>query len=212
MKNYFFWRKFWIFLKKMVFEIPQIVTDTERNIENFFFPSQKVSLTLYPHQFFWPSSWFTVFVLTIFNQIFRALCGRDELLKSYGSATVRLSSANTYSYEKRDITFEKYATEMMGPQRLDTLANGETKKYQNSSNHSFTWKWRGMIYFSWVGGQWWKKCWGVAKPFIVLFHFYLQVFGKTLFWVLFYNTLLPSFLLFAFASKYILVYDHWQRM
>ena len=54
------------------------------------------------------------------------MCDRDQLLKTYGSSIVRLSSANSYSYEKRDITFRKYAEDMMGPQKLETLANGET--------------------------------------------------------------------------------------
>ena len=58
-------------------------------------------------------------------QVFRAMCSKDELLKSFGSSIVTLSSANSYSYEKRDITFETYANEMMGPQKLETLANGE---------------------------------------------------------------------------------------
>ena len=54
------------------------------------------------------------------------MCDRDQLLKTYGSSIVRLSSANSYSYEKRDITFRKYVEDMMGPQKLETLANGET--------------------------------------------------------------------------------------
>ena len=53
------------------------------------------------------------------------MCAKEELLNHFGSSIVRLSSANSYSYEKRDVTFEKYAEQMMGPQKLETLANGE---------------------------------------------------------------------------------------
>ncbi len=57
-------------------------------------------------------------------QLFRALCRRERLLSDWGHTTVRLSSANSYSYEKRDVSFEHYCGKMVGPQRLDTKANG----------------------------------------------------------------------------------------
>ena len=50
---------------------------------------------------------------------------RRSLLERYGESVVRLSSANTYSYEKRDITFSTYCRDYMAPQRLTTLGNGQ---------------------------------------------------------------------------------------
>jgi hypothetical protein len=52
---------------------------------------------------------------------------RSRLLQSYGTSIVRLSSANTYSYDKRDITFADYCHNYMAPQRLHTLGNGEIR-------------------------------------------------------------------------------------
>lgn len=36
-------------------------------------------------------------------QRFRALCARDRLLASFGNNVVRLSTANTYSYQKGEL-------------------------------------------------------------------------------------------------------------
>ncbi len=54
---------------------------------------------------------------------FRALCQRERLLEDWGDAEVTLSSANSYSYEKRFVSFRHYCERMMAPQRVDTLAN-----------------------------------------------------------------------------------------
>ena len=57
------------------------------------------------------------------NDLFRALCRRDRLLRDWGHTTVKLSSANSYSYDKRDVSFRFYAEEMVKPQKMTTLAN-----------------------------------------------------------------------------------------
>ena len=41
----------------------------------------------------------------------------------WGHATVKLSSANTYSYGTKDVPLRHYVDEMIGPQNLRTLAN-----------------------------------------------------------------------------------------
>jgi len=57
------------------------------------------------------------------NSVFRALCQRDRIIEDWGWTTVKLSSANSYSYEKRDVSMKHYCEHMIKPQRKDTLAN-----------------------------------------------------------------------------------------
>lgn len=57
------------------------------------------------------------------NTKFQRLCEKHNLLEKYGENIVRLSSANTYSYRKRDIKLKRYVNELMKPQTLDTLGN-----------------------------------------------------------------------------------------
>lgn len=57
------------------------------------------------------------------NTRFRELCSKQNLLKKYGNLTVRLSTANTYSYTKVDVTFRQYVEELMKPQSVDALGN-----------------------------------------------------------------------------------------
>ncbi|XP_059090818.1 jmjC domain-containing protein 8-like [Tigriopus californicus] len=57
------------------------------------------------------------------NDLFRALCHKDRLLADWGHTTIRLSSANSYSYDKKDVSFRHYVEHMVKPQRLDTPAN-----------------------------------------------------------------------------------------
>lgn len=57
------------------------------------------------------------------NAAFRSLVRRDPLLSSLGHSSIKLSSANTYSYEKRVVTLADYAENYIGPQRLDTPGN-----------------------------------------------------------------------------------------
>lgn len=57
------------------------------------------------------------------NKVFRSLTQRSALLEGYGHTTVRLSSANSYSYAKRDITFRDYCLKHVNPQKLSSLGN-----------------------------------------------------------------------------------------
>lgn len=57
------------------------------------------------------------------NSLFRALSRRKPLLDRFGQATIQLSSANTYSYEKRRVNLREYCDNYMGPQKLDTPGN-----------------------------------------------------------------------------------------
>ncbi|XP_040566093.1 jmjC domain-containing protein 8 [Lepeophtheirus salmonis] len=57
------------------------------------------------------------------NAKFRALVNRDHLVKHWGHKTVTLSSANSYSYEKKKVLLEDYLETMMGPASPTKLAN-----------------------------------------------------------------------------------------
>lgn len=57
------------------------------------------------------------------NELFRKLTTREKLLSRMGDNLVRLSSANTYSYDKKDVPFSSYCQHHMHPQDLNTLAN-----------------------------------------------------------------------------------------
>ncbi|XP_067859417.1 jmjC domain-containing protein 8 isoform X2 [Heptranchias perlo] len=58
------------------------------------------------------------------NEQFRALCSKQSLLQEFGNRLVRLSTANTYSYQKVDVPFKEYVEHMMKPQSLDSLGSG----------------------------------------------------------------------------------------
>jgi len=57
------------------------------------------------------------------NDLFRALTGKSALLQTYGDSVVRLSSANSYSYEKKDISFADYSKQHLRPQNVNTMGN-----------------------------------------------------------------------------------------
>ncbi|EDM03964.1 similar to RIKEN cDNA 2610003J06, isoform CRA_a [Rattus norvegicus] len=59
------------------------------------------------------------------NSKFRALCSRENLLASFGDNVVRLSTANTYSYQKVDLPFQEYVEQLLHPQDPESLGNGE---------------------------------------------------------------------------------------
>ena len=69
---------------------------------------------------------------------FRALCQRERILADWGDSQVVLSSANSYSYDKRTVSFRHYCDHVMTPQKLKTFANGALssrsfKKLKNCS-------------------------------------------------------------------------------
>ncbi|XP_069066650.1 jmjC domain-containing protein 8 isoform X3 [Pleurodeles waltl] len=55
------------------------------------------------------------------NLGFQALCTKEMLLKEFGDRMVRLSTANTYSYEKVDVMFREYVEHLLRPQDKDSL-------------------------------------------------------------------------------------------
>nr|KAF6294807.1 jumonji domain containing 8 [Pipistrellus kuhlii] len=56
------------------------------------------------------------------NSRFRALCSRKRLLALFGDNVIRLSTANTYSYQKVDLPFQEYV-EQLHPQDPTSLGN-----------------------------------------------------------------------------------------
>uniref|UniRef100_A0A8C5QZH0 Jumonji domain containing 8 n=1 Tax=Leptobrachium leishanense TaxID=445787 RepID=A0A8C5QZH0_9ANUR len=55
------------------------------------------------------------------NVEFRSLCSKKRLLQEFGDRQVRLSTANTYSYEKVDVPFWEYVDQLLKPQDLNSL-------------------------------------------------------------------------------------------
>lgn len=55
------------------------------------------------------------------NLAFQALCTKEMLLNEFGDRMVRLSTANTYSYEKVDVLFREYVEYLLKPQDKDSL-------------------------------------------------------------------------------------------
>ncbi|XP_007955677.1 jmjC domain-containing protein 8 [Orycteropus afer afer] len=57
------------------------------------------------------------------NWRFRALCSREKLLALFGDSVVRLSTANTFSYQKVDMPFQGYVEQLLRPQDPASLGN-----------------------------------------------------------------------------------------
>nr|KAF6441065.1 hypothetical protein HJG63_012274 [Rousettus aegyptiacus] len=71
------------------------------------------------------------------NSRFRALCSRERLLASFGNNVVRLSTANTYSYQKVDLPFQEYVEQMLHPQDPTSLGNALLPTHiQSAGYHS----------------------------------------------------------------------------
>ncbi|XP_013083749.2 jmjC domain-containing protein 8-like isoform X2 [Biomphalaria glabrata] len=75
------------------------------------------------------------------NKVFQDQCRKDAILKEYSSKRIRLSSANTHSYEKVDVTLDYYVTHVLKPQTLSKLGN-ETFYWFGDNN--FT-EWKSLI-------------------------------------------------------------------
>lgn len=69
------------------------------------------------------------------NKEFHKVCEKDPMLQKYGSKKIRLSSANTHSYDKRDVTLKYYVEHVMKPQTLDMLGN-ETFYWFGDNNYT----------------------------------------------------------------------------
>nr|XP_033818571.1 jmjC domain-containing protein 8 isoform X2 [Geotrypetes seraphini] len=57
------------------------------------------------------------------NSEFQALCTKERLLEEYGEHLVRLSTANTYSYQKVNVRFREYVEHLLKPQDQDCLGS-----------------------------------------------------------------------------------------
>ncbi|KAM9843312.1 jmjC domain-containing protein 8 [Aulostomus maculatus] len=77
------------------------------------------------------------------NTKFRSLCSRSSLLEAYGDRTVRLSTANTYSYRKVDVLFREFVDKLLRPQSLDALGS-DTLYFFGDNN--FT-EWQNLFEF-----------------------------------------------------------------
>eukprot|EP00088_Acartia_fossae_P068806 TRINITY_DN8801_c0_g1_i2.p1 TRINITY_DN8801_c0_g1~~TRINITY_DN8801_c0_g1_i2.p1 ORF type:complete len:264 (+),score=9.71 TRINITY_DN8801_c0_g1_i2:25-816(+) len=71
------------------------------------------------------------------NDLFRALTGKEHLIYSYGDSIVRLSSANSYSYEKRDMKFREYCKNYLFPQNRNTLGNETFYMFGDNDNEEW---------------------------------------------------------------------------
>ncbi|XP_046560322.1 jmjC domain-containing protein 8-like [Haliotis rubra] len=69
------------------------------------------------------------------NTKFQDACRKDYMLSEHGTKKIRLSSANTYSYNKVDVSLHKYVHDIMKPQTLDMLGN-ETFYWFGDNNHT----------------------------------------------------------------------------
>ncbi|XP_077980369.1 jmjC domain-containing protein 8-like [Glandiceps talaboti] len=69
------------------------------------------------------------------NSIFRKLCEKQELLQRFGDKNVKLSTANTYSYEKVIVPFSVYVNEILKPQDVSSLGN-ETRYMFGDNNYT----------------------------------------------------------------------------
>jgi ribosomal protein L16 Arg81 hydroxylase len=58
-------------------------------------------------------------------------------LSSYGDYIVRLSSANSYSYEKKDMTFREYCNKHLFPQNRNTLGNETFYMFGDNDNEEW---------------------------------------------------------------------------
>ncbi|XP_051825109.1 jmjC domain-containing protein 8 isoform X2 [Antechinus flavipes] len=58
------------------------------------------------------------------NSLFQDLCSKEKLLAEFGDFRIRLSTANTYSYQKVDLSFQEYVEQLLEPQDPKSLGNG----------------------------------------------------------------------------------------
>ncbi|KAK6171403.1 hypothetical protein SNE40_019599 [Patella caerulea] len=72
------------------------------------------------------------------NSKFQDMCRKEYMLNSFGTKKIRLSSANTYSYSKADVTLHEYVEDILKPQKLGQLGN-ETF-YWFGDNNLTEWK------------------------------------------------------------------------
>ncbi|KAL3875423.1 hypothetical protein ACJMK2_033371 [Sinanodonta woodiana] len=69
------------------------------------------------------------------NSVFQQMCEKSNLIKKFGDKEIRLSSANTYSYTKKDVSLLTYINEILQPQTLTMLGN-ETFYWFGDNNYT----------------------------------------------------------------------------
>ncbi|KAK2156264.1 hypothetical protein LSH36_217g02002 [Paralvinella palmiformis] len=69
------------------------------------------------------------------NSEFQEMCRKDRMLDKFGEKVITLSSANTYSYTKVDVTLEQYVSNYLKPQKLDQFGN-ETLYWFGDNNYA----------------------------------------------------------------------------
>lgn len=72
------------------------------------------------------------------NEYFKQLCERYQLLKDYGDKKIVLSTANTHSYDKLEMTLEQYIENTLYPQ--DITESGKNTLYFFGDNNHTEWK------------------------------------------------------------------------
>ncbi|XP_037113376.1 jmjC domain-containing protein 8 isoform X1 [Syngnathus acus] len=76
------------------------------------------------------------------NAKFRSLCSKWNLLAAYGERQVRLSTANTYSYTKVDVSFRDYVNVLLRPQSPGVLGSADTLYMFGDNNLS---EWQSLL-------------------------------------------------------------------
>ena len=72
------------------------------------------------------------------NSHFRSLCSKKRLLQDHGDKVITLSTANTHSYDKVDITFTEYMQQILKPQ--DYSKSGRDTLYFFGNHDYSEWK------------------------------------------------------------------------
>ncbi|EDV27990.1 uncharacterized protein TRIADDRAFT_20728, partial [Trichoplax adhaerens] len=112
----------------------------------------------------------------------RNFTSRKQLLSKYGTKIIRLSSANTYSYNKFDTTLSNYVNNYIKPQSLEELGV-DTYYFFGDNNHT---EWKTLFSYYYkppynIPGFTSMLSFGIAGPGSgVPFHFHGPVFSETL--------------------------------
>ncbi|XP_050731322.1 jmjC domain-containing protein 8-like isoform X1 [Eriocheir sinensis] len=133
------------------------------------------------------------------NELFQTLTRRKTLLEGYGHMTVRLSSANSYSYQKQDTTLRHYCNNYLHPQSLNTLGNETFYLFGDNAHEG----WEDLLEMYnkplyTLPGHLPALSFGIAGPGSgVPFHFHGPVFAETIWgrkrWFIYPPDVKPSF-------------------
>jgi len=129
----------------------------------------------------------------------REFSQRSAMLNKYGENLIRLSTANTHSYNKVDVTLKYYVEELLRPQSLDMFGN-ETFYWFGDNNYT---EWQ-ELFDSYepppynLPGKQAAYSYGVAGPGTgVPFHFHGPGFAEVIYgrkrWFLYPHNSVPMF-------------------